>query len=145
MKDALFLRDEQIKDIIELILFAYRDTFSDSKNILKKHSYGTAHHKALHLIEKHKGISVNGLLRKLKITKQSLNRVLKDLERNKIIYLKKGEADARQRLIYLNKIGLELYDKIFSLQKRKIYNALKSSDADSVMKFKNLMEKITYE
>ena len=55
MKDALFLRDEQIKDIIELILFAYRDTFLDSKNILKKHSYGTAHHKALHLIEKHKG------------------------------------------------------------------------------------------
>ena len=53
MKDALFLRDEQIKDIIELILFAYRDTFLDSKNILKKHSYGTAHHKALHLIEKH--------------------------------------------------------------------------------------------
>ena len=87
MKDALFLRDEQIKDIIELILFAYRDTFLDSKNILKKHSYGTAHHKALHLIEKHKGISVNGLLSKLKVTKQSLNRVLKDLERRKIIYL----------------------------------------------------------
>ena len=50
-----------------------------------------------------------------------------------------------QRLIYLNEVGLKLYDEIFSLQKRKIYNALKSSDADSVMKFKNLMKKITYE
>ena len=67
------------------------------------------------------------------------------MERNKIIHLKKGEADARQRLIYLNEIGLRLYDEIFSLQKIKIYNALKSSDADSVMKFKHLMEKITYE
>ena len=88
---------------------------------------------------------MNGLLSKLKVTKQSLNRVLKDLERNKIVYLKKGEVDARQRLIYLNEVGLKLYDEIFSFQKRKIYNALKASDADSVMKFKNLMEKITYE
>ena len=145
MKDALFLKDDQIKDIIELILSAYRDISSDSRNILNRHSFGTAHHKALHLIEKYEGISVNGLLNKLKVTKQSLNRVLKDLERNKIIYLKKGETDARQRLIYLNSLGLKLYNEVFSFQKKRIYNALRSSDADSVTKFKKLMRKIIHE
>ena len=142
MKDLLYLKDDQIKDFIEQIFYAYRETYSDPKKILKKYSFGTAHHKAIHLIEKHKGITISGLLNKLKITKQSLNRVLKDLIKNKAIFIKKGEIDCRQRHVFLNEKGKRLFDEIFFEQKKRIYNALKNSDSDAVIKFKNVLSKI---
>ena len=142
MKELLYLKDEQIKDIIEQLFYAYRETFSDSKKILKKHSYGIAHHKAIHLIERYEGITVSGLLRKLKITKQSLNRVLKDLSNNNAITMKKGDADSRLRHIFLNENGKKLCNEIFIQQKKRIYQALKTSNSESVLKFKQVLEKI---
>ena len=142
MKDLLYLKDAQIKDFIEQIFYAYRETYSDPKKILKKYSFGTAHHKVIHLIEKHKGITISGLLNKLKITKQSLNRILKDLIKSKAVLIKKGEVDSRQRHIFLNEKGKKLFDEIFFEQKKRIYNALKNSDSDSVIKFKNVLSKI---
>ena len=88
MRDLLYLKDDQIKDFIELLFYAYRETYSDPKKILKKYSFGTAHHKAIHIIERHEGLTVSTLLRKLKITKQSLNRVLRDLINNKAVFLR---------------------------------------------------------
>ena len=85
------------------------------------------------------------MLSKLKITKQSLNRVLRDLINNKAILLKKGEIDSRQRQIFLNEKGKKLFEEIFTEQKRRIYNALKNSDSDSVIKFKNVLKKIINE
>ena len=145
MRDLLYLKDDQIKDFIELIFYAYRETYSDSKKILKKYSYGSAHHRALHLIERHEGLTISDLLNKLKITKQSLNRVLNDLTKSKTIFLKKGELDSRQRHIYLNENGKKLFNEIFFEQKKRIYNALKKSDSDSVIKFKNVLNKIINE
>jgi len=145
MNDLLYLKDDQIKDFIEKIFYAYRETYSDPKKILKKHSFGTAHHKAIHLIEKYNGLTISDLLSKLKITKQSLNRVLKDLIKNKVIILKKGEIDSRQRQIFLNEKGKKLFDEIFMEQKKRIYTALKNSDSDSVIKFKNILNKIVNE
>jgi len=145
MKELLYLKDEQIKDLIEQLFYAYRETFADPKKVLKKHSFGIAHQKVIHLIEKYEGITVSGLLRKLKITKQSLNRVLKDLIKNKAIVLKKGEVDSRQRRIFLNERGKKLFEEIFIEQKRRIYNALKNSDSDSVIKFKTVLKKIINE
>jgi len=145
MKDLLYLKDDQIKDFIEQIFYAYRETYSDPKKILKKHSFGTAHHKAIHLIERYNGLTISNLLSKLKITKQSLNRVLKDLIKNKVIILKKGEIDSRQRQIFLNEKGKKLFDEIFMEQKKRIYTALKNSDSDSVIKFKNILNKIVNE
>ena len=142
MKDFLYLKDDQIKDFIEQIFYAYRETYSDPKKILKKYSFGNAHHRAIHLIERHKGITVSGLLNKLKVTKQSLNRVLKDLIKNKTVFIKKGEIDSRQRRIFLNEKGKKLFEEIFIEQKKRIYNALKNSDSDSVIKFKNVLNKI---
>ena len=142
MSDLLYLKDDQIKDFIEQIFYAYRETYSDPKKILKKYSFGTAHHKAIHLIEKHKGITISGLLNKLKITKQSLNRVLRDLIKNKAVLIIKGEVDSRQRHVFLNEKGKKLFDEIFFEQKKRIYNALKNSDSDSVIKFKNVLNKI---
>ena len=113
MKELLYLKDEQIKDLIEQLFYAYRETFSDSRKILKKYSLGIAHQKVIHLIEKYEGITVSGLLGKLKITKQSLNRVLKDLKKNKTIIIKKGEIDSRHRHILLNENGKKLSNEIF--------------------------------
>ena len=142
MRDLLYLKDDQIKDFIEQLFYAYRESYSDPKKILKKYSFGTAHHKAIHLIEKHKGITISGLLNKLKITKQSLNRVLRDLIKNKAVLIIKGEVDSRQRHVFLNEKGKRLFDEIFFEQKKRIYNALKNSDSDSVIKFKNVLSKI---
>jgi DNA-binding MarR family transcriptional regulator len=85
------------------------------------------------------------LLNKLKITKQSLNRVLRDLINNKAILLKKGEIDSRHRQIFLNEKGKKLSEEIFLEQKKRIYNAFKNSDSDSVIKFKNVLKKIINE
>jgi len=145
MRDLLYLKDDQIKDFIEQIFYAYRETYSDQKQILKKYSFGTAHHRAIHLIERHQGLTVSDLLNKLKIKKQSLNRVLRDLIKNKAILLKKGEIDSRQRQIFLDTNGKKIFDEIFLEQKKKIYKALKNSDADSVIKFKNVLKKIVNE
>ena len=145
MRGLLYLKDDQIKDFIEQIFCAYRETYSDPKKILKKYSFGTAHHRAIHIIERHEGITISGLLNKLKITKQSLNRVLRDLIKNKSVFIKKGEVDSRQRHIFLNEKGKKLSDEIFLEQKKRIYNALKNSDSDSVIKFKNVLSKIINE
>ena len=145
MSDLLYLKDEQIKEFIEQIFYAYRETYSDHKKILKKYSFGTAHHRAIHLIERHEGLTISELLNKLKITKQSLNRVLKDLVKNKTVFIKKGEIDSRQRHIFLNEKGKKLFEEVFAEQKKKIYNALKNSDSDSVIKFKKVLNKIINE
>ena len=97
------------------------------------------------MIERHEGLTVSDLLAKLKITKQSLNRVLRDLIKNKTIFLKKGEIDTRQRQIFLNERGKKLFEEIFIEQKKRIYNAFKNSDSDSVIKFKNVLNKIINE
>jgi len=142
MKELLYLKDDQIKDCIQLLLYAYRETFSDPKDILKKNSMGAAHHRTLHLIERNEGISVNELLIKLKITKQSLNRVLQDLKKMKIIKQLKDKNDSRRKLLYLDQTGKKFYNEIFQSQKKRIFNALKNSDSDSVVKFKQVLEKI---
>jgi len=145
MRDLIYLEDDQIKDFIEQIFYVYRETYSDPKKILKKYSFGTAHQRTIHIIERNAGITITGLLKKLKVKKQRLNRVLRDLIKNKTIILKKGEVDSRQRHIFLDKRGKILFDEIFLEQKKKIYNAFKNSDSDSVIKFKNVLKKIINE
>tara|TARA_A100001011_G_C14054305_1_gene733266 strand:+ start:43 stop:486 length:444 start_codon:yes stop_codon:yes gene_type:complete len=142
MKDLLYLRDDQIKDCIQLLLYAYRETFSDPIKILKKNSLGPAHHRTLNLVERNQGISVSELLIKLKITKQSLNRVLRDLKKLKIIKQIKDQNDSRRKLLYLDSLGKKFYNEVFETQKKRIFNALKSSDSDSVLKFKEVLKKI---
>ena len=142
MKNLLYLRDDQIKDCIQLLLYAYRETFSDPIEVLKKNSLGAAHYRTLHLIERNQGISVNELLVKLKITKQSLNRVLRDLKKSKIIKQIKDQNDSRRKLLYLDQIGEKFYNEVFETQKKRIFNALKNSDSESVLRFKEVLKKI---
>ncbi len=142
MKDLLYLKDEQIKDCIQLLLYAYRETFSDPLEILKKNSLGAAHYRTLHLVERNQGINVNELLIKLKITKQSLNRVLRELKRLRLIKQVRDKNDTRRKLLYLDQNGKKFYQQVFESQKKRIFNALKHSDSDSVIKFKEVLKKI---
>jgi len=142
MKDLLYLTDKSLKEVIELIFQAYIDSYSDPYEVLKKNSFGRAHHRLLCIIEGNPNISIADILRKLKITKQSLSRVLQDLIKKKIITQKKGTKDARQRELQLTEEGFGLCNIIFNKQKKRIYSALKTSSADEVTNFKNVMKKI---
>ena len=142
MKDLLYLKDEQIKDFIQLLFYAYRETFSDPKKILTKNSFGPAHLRALNLIERNPGSSLGELMYQLKITKQNLNRVLRDLLNKKIIKQVKDEEDSRRKNLFLDKDGKVFFDRIYDTQKKRIVNALKNSEPESVVKFKEVLNKI---
>ena len=142
MKDLLYLKDEQIKDFIQLLFYAYRETFSDPKKILSKKFFGPAHLRSLNLIERHPGISLSELIFKLKITKQSLNRVLRDLIKSKMIKQVKDANDTRKKNLFLDKEGKVFFDVVYNSKKKRIFNALKNSNADSVIKFKEVLKKI---
>ena len=142
MKELLYLKDDQLKDLIEKLFVGYRETFSDSKKILNRYSIGLAHHKVIHLISMYHGISISELLKRLKITKQSLNRVLKDLIKLEIIIFKKDNKDTRVKHVFLNEKGKKIFNEIFNLQKRRIYNALINSSSEEVINFDNVLKKI---
>jgi len=142
MKHLLYLKDEQIKDFIQLIFYAYRETFSDPKEILAKKFFGPAHLRVLNLIERNPGISLGELIFKLKVTKQSLNRVLRELIKSKMIKQIKDDKDTRRKNLFLDKEGKVFFDKVYETQKKRIFEALKSSDPDSVLKFKEVLKKI---
>ena len=142
MKEILYLKDQKLKDLIEKLFVGYKKTFSDSKKILDKHSIGIAHHKVIHLISMYRGITISQLLKKLKITKQSLNRVLKDLIKLEIIMFKKDDQDTRVKHVFLNDKGKKIFNEIFNLQKKRIYNALLNSSSEEVINFDNVLSKI---
>ena len=105
MKDLLYLKDDQIKEFIQLLYYAYRETFSDPREILSKKYFGPAHLRALNLIERNPGINLGELIFKLKITKQSLNRVLRDLIKSKMIKQIQDDNDTRKKNLFLDKEG----------------------------------------
>ena len=142
MKDLLYLKDEQIKDFIQLLFYAYRETFSDPKEVLSKKFFGPAHLRSLNLIERHPGISLGELMFKLKITKQSLNRVLRDLIKSRMIKQLQDDNDSRKKNLFLDKEGKIFFETVYNSQKKRIFNALKNSSSDSVIKFKDVLKKI---
>ena len=142
MKELLYLKDEQLKSLIEKLFISYRETFSDSKNALDKYSIGLAHHKVIHLLSMYEGISISKLLKRLKVTKQSLNRVLKDLIKLEIITFKKDDQDTRIKHVFLNDKGKKIFNEIFELQKKRVYGALLNSSSEEVINFDNVLSKI---
>ena len=142
MKELLYLKDEQIKEFIEKLFLSYRDTFSDSKTVLNKYSLGIAHNKVLHILSTYRGITIGELLNKLKITKQSLNRILRDLIKIDVIKFKKDSKDTRVKHVYLNEKGEKIFDEIFSKQKKRIYSALLNSSAKEVIDFNKVLKKL---
>ena len=145
MRELLYLKDDKLKELIEKLFIGYRESFSDAKKVLDNYSIGIAHHKVIHLISLYEGITISELLKKLKVTKQSLNRVLKDLIKLNAIKFKKDERDARLKHIYLSEKGLKIFEEIFSIQKKRIYKALLKSDSKEVLHFDNVLKKIINE
>ena len=145
MKDLLYLKDEQIKEFIQLLYYAYRETFADPKEILSKKFFGPAHLRALNLIERNPGINLGELIFRLKVTKQSLNRVLNDLIKLKSIEFKKDSQDTRVKHVYLNDKGEKIFNEIFSAQKKRIYKALLNSSSSEVINFNKVLQRIINE
>ena len=145
MKELLYLKDAQLKELIERLFTGYRESFSDAKKVLDKYSIGIAHHKVLHLLSIYKGITISEMLSKLKITKQSLNRVLKDLIKMETIFFQKNQQDTRVKHIFLNDKGKKIFEEIFTVQKKRIYNALLNSTSEQVLNFDNVLKKIINE
>ncbi len=145
MKKLLYLKDHQLKEYIEKIFNGYRETVADAKKVLDKHALGTAHNKVIHLISLYEGITISSLLRKLKVTKQSLNRVLNDLVVIKAIEFKRDKIDTRVKHVYLTEEGEKIFDEIFSAQKKRIYDAFLSSESNDVVSFDKVLKKIINE
>ena len=142
MKQLLYLKDDQLKDLIEKLFIGYRETFSDSKKILNKYKIGLAHQKVIHLLSMYEGITISELLKRLKVTKQSLNRVLKDLIKLDIIIFKKDEQDTRIKHVFLNDKGKKIFNEIFEIQKKRSHSALLNSSSEEVINFDNVLKKI---
>jgi DNA-binding MarR family transcriptional regulator len=117
---------EPVWDLIELLFFVYRDFVADPDEVLEKLGFGRAHHRVLHFVNRNPAIKVANLLDILKITKQSLGRVLKQLIDEGYIVQKEGESDRRHRLLYATPKGEALALKLAGLQTKRILRALES-------------------
>src|SRR5215218_9893141 len=118
-------------DLIELFFFAYRDFVSDPDRILAEYGFGRAHHRVLHFVDRQAGLTIAELLDILRITKQSLNRVLKELIEKDFVESRTGTADRRQRLLYATPQGHEVAVKLANLQTRRIMRALATLDPNA--------------
>jgi len=123
--------EESVVDLIELLFFAYRDFISDPDAILAKSKFGRAHHRVLHFVDRNPGLTVADLLDILKITKQSLARVLKELVDSGFIEQRTGQEDRRQRLLYATPAGQALSAGLSQPQERRIKAALVSLGPDA--------------
>jgi len=129
-------------DIIELLFFAYRDFVGDADHELEAFGFGRAHHRVLHFVHRYPGLKVADLLDVLRITKQSLGRVLKQLLDEGYIVQKTGNNDRRQRLLYATPKGEALVARLAGLQTNRINSALETvgpDDADTVRRFLRAM------
>ena len=134
----LFLSEKEIRKIIELIFFSYREFTLGPDEILNKINYGRAHHRVIYFVGKQKNITIKDLLGILKITKQSLSRVLNQLVKEKYIILSTGE-DKRTKNLSLTKKGHKLENELSTIQIKKIKNILKNANEDNIGGFKTLL------
>ena len=134
----LFLNEKEIKKIIELMFFSYKDFTSGPDKILEKINFGRAHHRVIYFVAKKEDLTIKELLSILQITKQSLSRVLNQLVKEKYIILSIGE-DKRTKKLTLSKKGQELEKKLSDIQIKKIYNVIKNFSEEDVNGFKKIL------
>jgi DNA-binding MarR family transcriptional regulator len=110
------IAESEAAALVEMLFFAYRDFISDADDILADLGFGRAHHRVLHFVGRNPGMTVAQLLDILRITKQSLSRVLKELLESEHVMQKEGPEDRRQRLLYLTPKGDDLWQKLIRPQ-----------------------------
>ncbi|WP_323783785.1 MarR family winged helix-turn-helix transcriptional regulator [Thalassovita sp.] len=136
----LFLTDEQLRQGIEAMFFAYRGFTADPDRILAGMAYGRAHHRAIHFINRAPGTTVNNLLVLLGVTKQSLNRVLRTLIEDGLVESRVGMADKRERHLYLTEAGQELERKLSDAQRARMRAAYRAAGPQAVAGFRQVLE-----
>ena len=137
--NPLFLRDEELIQGIELLFYAYRDFTGDPDAVLAEYGFGRAHHRVVHFVSQNPGMSVAELLEILRITKQSLSRVLSQLVERGFVMQKKGTRDRRQRLLYLTDMGTDLAERLSEPQKRRVARAYREAGADAVEGYRKVL------
>ncbi len=139
-ENLLFLTDEQLRQGIEAMFFAYRGFTADPDRILSEMAYGRAHHRAVHFINRAPGTTVNNLLNILGVTKQSLNRVLRTLIEDGLVESKVGKADKRERHLFLTEEGKALEQKLSDAQRARMRMAFRDAGPDAVAGFRTVLE-----
>ena len=139
-ESLLYLTDEQLRQGIEAMYFAYRAFTADPDRILQGLDYGRAHHRALHFINRSPGTTVNNLLSILGVTKQSLNRVLRALVEDGLVDSRVGTLDKRERNLYLTERGVDLEQRLSDAQRVRMRAAYKQAGPEAVQGFKKVLE-----
>ena len=137
--NPLFLRDEDLREAIELLFFAYRDFTGEADAALDEYGFGRAHHRIIYFVGANAGISVGELLSILKITKQSLSRVLSQLVDESFIEQETDSGDRRRRRLYLTDKGRTLENDLTQRQSRLIAKAYRESGAEAVAGFRTVL------
>jgi len=135
-----YLTDEQLRRGIEAMFFAYRGFTADPDRILADHSYGRAHHRALHFIARAPGTTVNNLLAILGVTKQSLNRVLRTLIEDGLVSSSVGQKDKRERHLRLTEAGAALEMALAEAQSDRMRAAYRQAGPEAVAGFRKVLE-----
>lgn len=137
--EAPFLSEEEVRQGIELLFFAYRDFTAEPDAILTDYGFGRAHHRVIHFVGRRPQMTVGDLLAILKITKQSLNRVLGQLVRQGFIIQHRGAQDRRQRLLELTDKGRELERQLSAPQRARVAAAYRKAGGSSVDGFRKVL------
>ena len=139
-ESLLYLTDEQLRQGIEAMYFAYRGFTADPDRILAKMAYGRAHHRAIHFINRAPGTTVTNLLEILGVTKQSLNRVLRTLIEDGLVESRVGTSDRRERNLYLTEAGEALENRLSDAQRARMRSAFRDAGPDAVAGFRRVLE-----
>ena len=139
-ESLLFLTDEQLRQGIEAMFFAYRGFTADPDRILADLSYGRAHHRAIHFINRAPGTTVNNLLNILGVTKQSLNRVLRTLVEDGLVESRVGKIDKRERHLFLTEAGADLERRLSDAQRARMRSAFRDAGPEAVAGFRTVLE-----
>ena len=139
-QSLLFLTDEQVRQGIEAMFFAYRGFTKDPDLILDEKGYGRAHHRAVHFIHRSPGTTVNNLLAILGVTKQSLNRVLRTLVADGLVSSSIGARDKRERHLHLTEAGAALERELSNAQRDRMRSAYRAAGPEAVAGFRQVLE-----
>jgi DNA-binding MarR family transcriptional regulator len=137
--NPLFLREEELRQGIELLFYAYRDFTGEADSILAELEFGRAHHRVVYFVGRYPDITVSGLLKILRITKQSLSRVLRELIDKGYIDQTTGAEDRRQRLLKLTDKGMALERDLTAAQARRVARAYREAGAVAVEGFRKVL------
>ncbi|RMF37560.1 MAG: MarR family transcriptional regulator [Alphaproteobacteria bacterium] len=139
---ALFLTDDQLRQGIELMFFAYQAFTSDPDRILAEYGYGRAHHRAIHFINRWPGLTVADLIDILGVTKQSLNRVLRQLIEDGLVESRVGQKDRRNRNLHLSERGAALERVLSEAQRERVRRAYREAGSEAVAGFRAVLERM---